>query len=197
MPRMIGFNRVKFAAKVIKSLIFEKKTMRLSYLPFLLIIMPVLEISVFIMIGGQIGVLNTILIILFTAILGSFLLRQQGLGLLAKIQQKMAEGQVPGRDLTHGVMILVAGILLLTPGFVTDAIGFSLFVPQIRDAIAGFLKSRINVQTMGGMGAGGMGAGGGYKRPQEEGVVDLDEADYYDASQNQPEDDLSKKPRLP
>lgn len=166
--------------------------MRLSYLPFLLIIMPVLEISVFIMIGGQIGVLNTILIILFTAILGSFLLRRQGLGLLAKIQHKMAEGQVPGRDLTHGVMILVAGILLLTPGFVTDTIGFSLFVPQIRDIIAGFLKSRINVQTMGSMG-GGMGAQNRYR---EDGVVDLDEDDYYDASENKPEDDLSKKPRL-
>lgn len=174
--------------------------MRLSYLPFLLIIMPVLEISVFIMIGGQIGVLNTVLIILFTAILGSFLLRRQGLGLLAKIQHKMAEGQVPGHDLTHGVMILVAGILLLTPGFVTDAIGFSLFVPQIREIIAAFLKSRINIQTMGGMAGGGMagsGMGGSHRhqnhRPQEDGVVDLDQDEYYEA----PDNDLSKKPRLP
>lgn len=172
--------------------------MRLSYLPFLLIIMPVLEISVFIMIGGQIGVLNTVLIILFTAILGSFLLRRQGLGLLAKIQLKMAEGQVPGRDLSHGVMILVAGILLLTPGFVTDAIGFSLFVPQIRDMIAAFLKSRIQVQTMGGMAGSNMGGSHPNQRhrPEEDGVVDLNQDEYYEASDRQSDDDLSKNPRL-
>ena len=93
-------------------------------------------------------------------------------------------------------MILVAGILLLTPGFVTDAIGFSLFVPQIRDAIAHFVKSRINVQTISGM-KNSMGAGMGGKTQsqpnQDDGVVDLDREEYYDASTKQPEDNL---PRL-
>lgn len=155
--------------------------MRLSYLPFLLIIMPVLEISVFIVVGQQIGVLYTICIILVTALIGSFLLRQQGLGLLAKIQSQMSQGSIPSRDLSHGVMILVAGILLLTPGFVTDSIGFSLFIPQVRDAIAGFLKSRINVQTMGANMGGGFEQPHRRSRPHEEGVVDLDEDDYHEA----------------
>lgn len=123
--------------------------MPFALVPFLLLIIPIVEIGTFIAIGGQIGIALTLLMILVTAIIGSILLRVQGLSLIQEIQSKVATGQVPGRALGDGAMILVAGILLLTPGFVTDTIGFLLFVPFIRTAIWGFLASRIQVAGAG------------------------------------------------
>lgn len=119
--------------------------MPFSLVPFLLLVIPIIEIGAFIAIGGQIGIAPTLLMILVTAIIGSILLRVQGLSLVREIQQSVAEGQVPGRALGNGAMIVVAGILLLTPGFVTDSIGFLLFVPPVRSAIWSFLSSRITV----------------------------------------------------
>ncbi len=119
-------------------------------IPFLLLIIPVVEISVFIAIGDRIGVFYTVMMILITAVMGSILLRIEGFRVLGKIQRAMAAGQIPTRELTSGVMILIAGVLLLTPGFVTDAIGFLLFLPPVRAAIRAFLVSRIKIKTVGG-----------------------------------------------
>lgn len=119
--------------------------MPFAIIPFLLLVIPIVEIAAFIAIGGQIGIAATLLMILVTAIIGSILLRIQGLSLIREIQSEVDSGRVPGRALGNGAMILVAGILLLTPGFVTDSIGFLLFVPWIRSSIWGFLASRINV----------------------------------------------------
>ncbi|MCJ8311266.1 MAG: membrane protein FxsA [Rhizobiaceae bacterium] len=124
--------------------------MPFALVPFLLLVIPIVEIATFIAIGGQIGIGLTLLMILVTAIIGSILLRVQGLGLIREIQTKFADGQVPGRALGNGAMIVVAGILLLTPGFVTDAIGFLLFVPPIRSAIFAFISSRVKVVGPGG-----------------------------------------------
>ena len=110
---------------------------------------PILEISAFILIGGQIGVLPTLLMIFVTAVIGTFLLRSQGFHLLGRIQQKMSEGEMPGKDLVHGIMILVAGILLLTPGFVTDGIGFLLFFPPFRELLWKIGASRLVIHTAG------------------------------------------------
>lgn len=123
--------------------------MPFALVPFLLLIVPIIEIGAFIVIGGQIGIALTLLMILVTAIIGTFLLRIQGLGLLNEIQQQTEAGQIPGRALGHGVLILVAGILLLTPGFVTDGLGFLLFVPQVRDLIWKLVASRISVSVAG------------------------------------------------
>ncbi len=119
--------------------------MPFALVPFLLLVVPIVEIATFIAIGGQIGIAMTLLMILVTAIIGTILLRIQGLGLVREIQSKVAEGQVPGRALGDGAMIMVAGILLLTPGFVTDGLGFLLFVPGVRSIIWNFLASRIKV----------------------------------------------------
>lgn len=97
------------------------------------------------MVGSQIGVFSTLAMILLTAILGTVLLRQQGLGILKRLQAENRAGKNPGRDLVHGAMIMVAGVLLLTPGFVTDSVGFLLFVPRLRDALWHFLKSHIQI----------------------------------------------------
>ncbi|MEM9999946.1 MAG: FxsA family protein [Pseudomonadota bacterium] len=144
--------------------------MPFSLIPFFLLAIPLLEIGAFIVIGGQIGVGLTLLMILVTAIVGSFLLRWQGFGLLAKIQHEMNSDRVPARELVHGVMILVAGVLLLTPGFITDSLGFLLFVPAVRDFGWTFLKSRIHVVGM---------PGGQRSSPyQNEDVIDLDDDEF-------------------
>ena len=120
------------------------------FLPFLLLAVPILEIGVFIIVGGQIGVLNTLLGILLTAVLGTILLRHQGFALVGQAQQQMNQGKIPGKEMAHGVMLLAAGLLLLTPGFVTDTIGFLLLIPGIRDGIFHFFKSRVTIAGMQG-----------------------------------------------
>ena len=131
------------------------KTM-LRFLPFLMLIVPIAEIAVFIVVGQWIGVVPTIALVILTAITGATLLRHQGLGLAMKIRSEMEAGRVPGRDLAHGAMMLVAGVLLLTPGFVTDTLGFLLFIPQVRTKVFGFLAKRIKfVSPQGTQGYGG------------------------------------------
>ncbi len=133
--------------------------MPLTFLPFILLLVPVLEITVFIVIGGKIGALWTIGMVLFTAVLGSILLRIEGFRTITQVREKMNAGQIPGEELAKGALILVAGILLLTPGFISDTIGFSLFLPFVRKFIWNFLSSRFKIQgaaAMHGMG-GGMG----------------------------------------
>ena len=157
--------------------------MPFSIIPFMLLFIPICEIGVFILVGGQIGVGYTLALILVTAIIGSILLRFQGLSLLSKIQNETRAGRMPGKELVSGVMILIAGILLLTPGFVTDTIGFLLFVPFVRTAIWAFIGSKISVSMAGSM--QGNAAGFGFNPPprNNEGVVDLD-ADEYSEEPN-------------
>ncbi|MDN2568608.1 FxsA family protein, partial [Aquibium sp. A9E412] len=119
--------------------------MPFSLVPFLLLVIPLLEIAVFVMVGGAIGVLPTLALVVVTAIAGSILLRVQGFGVVDRIRRTMDAGRMPGRELVHGVMILVAGVLLLTPGFVTDTLGFLLFVPALRDMAWALLRDRIVV----------------------------------------------------
>lgn len=146
--------------------------MRLSLIPFLFLAVPLTEIAVFVLVGSKIGVLPTIGLVILTAAAGSILLRWQGFSALARIQNEVAAHRVPGKELVQGVMILLAGFLLLTPGFVTDTLGLLLFIPAVRDRVWRFLSSRVNVQTFG---AGY--AQRGDARP-EPGVVDLDADEY-------------------
>lgn len=146
-------------------------------IPLLLLIVPILEIAVFIVVGGEIGVLATLALVFATAVLGTILLRLQGFQLIARIRSEMEADRIPGRELAHGAMLLAAGILLLTPGFVTDTLGFLLFVPPLRDAIWKFIAARLKdavvVRT-----SGGRPRRPGPRRPGAPDVVDLDPADY-------------------
>lgn len=175
--------------------------MPFALVPFLLLVIPIVEIAAFIAIGGQIGIGWTLLMILVTAIIGSFLLRIQGLSLINQVKTEMDAGRVPGKALGEGAMLLVAGILLLTPGFVTDAIGFLLFVPPVRSLIWAFAASRITVVGPGGMqfGAGQDPFSGknGPRPPEGDGpIIDLD-ADEYESGPKNPDspwnDDGSKR----
>lgn len=106
--------------------------MPVRIMPILFLIVPILEIAVFILVGQQIGLGWTLLLILLTAIAGTFLLRQQGFGVLNRIRDDVNAGRMPAAAMADGVLILVAGILLVTPGFVTDALGLLLFLPPFR-----------------------------------------------------------------
>ena len=95
-------------------------------------LVPIAEMWILIEVGGWIGALPTIALVVLTATLGLSLLKRQGLSTLMSARRKMDEGSIPASELVSGVMIAVGGALLLTPGFVTDAIGFALLIPQTR-----------------------------------------------------------------
>lgn len=155
------------------------------YIIAAIILLPLIEISVFIWIGGLIGVLPTILLTVITALAGTLMLRQQGLSLLMRMQKELDAGRSPGNEVMQGAMIVLASIFLLIPGFVTDAIGLLLFIPPVREALARFIISRSNVVIVNG--------GAGQRRP-EEGVVDLDSEDWSEAKKPGPDD--SGQPKL-
>lgn len=102
-------------------------------MPLLLfMLIPFFEMWILIEVGGWIGALPTIGLVVLTAAIGLSLLKQQGLSTLMRARRKMDEGAIPASELVSGVMIAVGGALLLTPGFVTDALGFALLIPQTR-----------------------------------------------------------------
>ncbi len=115
------------------------------FLLFLLV--PLIEIGVFIEVGGWIGLLPTLGLILLTAVLGTWQLRAQGLSTLARARQQMEQGQLPAQELYDGFCLIIAGALLLTPGFVTDAVGFALFVPAFRRLLRQVIARRIRLRT--------------------------------------------------
>ena len=103
---------------------------------FLFIFLPMIELYLLIMLGSRVGAMPTIGLIVLTGVLGATLARQQGLSILSKIQREMASGKPPTNELVEGALIVVGGIVLLTPGIVTDIFGFSLLIPPIRKAIS-------------------------------------------------------------
>ena len=108
----------------------------MRFLLLLFIAMPIIEMWVLISVGAEIGALATIGLVLATALIGAGLLRHQGLQTLWSVQRKLAEGQMPAREIFSGIILAVSGALLLTPGFVTDALGFAALVPGLRDQLA-------------------------------------------------------------
>jgi UPF0716 protein FxsA len=98
-------------------------------------VVPVIELALLIKIGSIIGTLNTIAIVILTAIIGAYMVKLEGLGVMYRIQKNMQEGIFPGEELINGMMILIAGALLLTPGFFTDIIGFLMVFPFSRNHI--------------------------------------------------------------
>ena len=93
---------------------------------------PLIEVLLLLEIGNRIGTLNTILLIILTGILGAHLMRLQGFAVFRKIQEDLGRGIPPTNEIVQGALVLAGGILLLTPGFFTDAIGFLLLIPQSR-----------------------------------------------------------------
>jgi UPF0716 protein FxsA len=115
------------------------------FLVFLLI--PVIEIALFIQVGGVIGVWATIAIIFLTAAIGATVARAQGLSTLGELQSRLDAGADPREPMAHGALLLIAGLLLLTPGFMTDAIGFALLVPAVRAAAIRRIANHMTVHA--------------------------------------------------
>lgn len=116
------------------------------------IFVPIIEIGLFIQVGGFLGLWPTIALVLITAFVGASLVRSQGIQTLMSVQGRLEQGEIPAQQIFEGVMLAVAGVLLLTPGFMTDALGMLVLLPAPRAAIAKYLMSKMVVKTMHGGG---------------------------------------------
>ena len=113
------------------------------WLFFIFVLVPIIEIALFIEVGGAIGLWPTLAIVVLTALVGSALMRSQGLATLATLQNNLRTGDDPINPIAHGALILVAGVLLLTPGFFTDSVGLALLVPPVRVWVIRWVAERI------------------------------------------------------
>jgi len=113
------------------------------------LIIPFAEIYLLLLVGGIIGVLPTIFLVVFTAVLGTYLLKQQGLATFKRFQESLAQGAIPAYEMVEGPIILVGGALLLTPGFFTDVLGFACLIPNVRRKIAQYVIENYLVQPDG------------------------------------------------
>ena len=145
----------------------------LFYLLLLFTIVPAVELYILLEVGSQIGAANTIMLIIFTGILGATLARLQGFIVLNKIQQNLNKGLMPSAELIDGLMILVGGIVLLTPGFVTDALGFVLLIPWTRSLIKYIVKNKFEHVIKKGEAVHFRDSGGQQKSPDGYDDIDL------------------------
>ena len=119
-------------------------------LPLLLavfIIVPIVELAVIIQVGQSIGVLNTIALLLIVSVVGSWLVKREGLGVWRRFRRQMESGHVPGKEVADGMMIMLAGALLISPGFVTDCLGILLLLPPVRAAIRGSILKKLTLRV--------------------------------------------------
>jgi UPF0716 protein FxsA len=120
--------------------------MPLSYLIALFIGLPIVELAVLFKLHSIVGFFPTVLLVLLTGVGGATLVRRQGLSILMKIQQELSRGNVPAPQMIDGVMILISGALLVTPGLITDVAGFLLLVPYVREKIRYWLKKQFEAK---------------------------------------------------
>lgn len=122
--------------------------MKIFQILFLIVlIIPFAEIYLLIEVGSIIGAFPTIFLVVFTAVLGAWLLRQQGFATFQRFQESLAQGVIPAYEMIEGPIILVGGALLLTPGFITDIIGFACLIPSLRKKIAQYVIENHLVQA--------------------------------------------------
>ena len=114
----------------------------MAFLVALFIAVPLIEIAVMIQVGSWLGVLNTLALLILISVLGAWLVKRQGVGLLRRVQGELAAGRVPATALVDGALLLVAGTMLLLPGFVTDFFGLLLLLPPVRAGIRSWLRRR-------------------------------------------------------
>jgi len=112
----------------------------------LFIVIPIIEITVLLQVGEWLGLWPTMAIVIASAWLGAKYVRQQGIATMQSVQTKMVQGEMPSAEIVTGLMLLVAGVLLVTPGFVTDIFGLSLLIPNVRQAIAAMVQKHMLVR---------------------------------------------------
>ena len=111
-------------------------------------IIPIIEIYLLIEIGSMFGVLTAVTLVILTGFLGALLARMQGLQTLYRIQESLREGRMPSGELLDALLIVIAGLVLLTPGFLTDSVGFLLLIPATRNSIKYWLRRQIELRYM-------------------------------------------------
>ena len=111
-------------------------------------IIPIIEIYLLIEIGSMFGALTAVTLVILTGFLGAFLARMQGLQTLYRIQESLREGRMPSGELLDALLIVIAGLVLLTPGFLTDSAGFLLLIPTTRNFIKYWLRRQIELRYM-------------------------------------------------
>ena len=121
----------------------------MAVLVLLFIVVPIAELAVIIQVGQSLGVLSTILLLIAVSIVGAWMVKFQGLLVLMKARERLARGEMPSDELISGLAILIAGALMLTPGFITDAVGIALLIPPIRAILVAFVRRRFRgrIQT--------------------------------------------------
>ena len=112
-------------------------------LALLFLLIPIAELAVIIKVGSAFGIGNTIVVMLVMSVAGAWLVKREGLGVLRRVQQQVARGTVPTRELSDGFMILLAGALMLTPGFLTDIVALLLLLPPVRAVVRAALARRV------------------------------------------------------
>ena len=111
----------------------------------LFLIVPITEIYLLIQVGGILGVWPTVFLVVFTAVLGAWLLRIQGFSTLKRVQASLSRGEIPAIEMLGGILLLLSGALLLTPGFFTDTIGFLMLIPVLRRVVVMWFLSKGNI----------------------------------------------------
>ncbi|MEN7973217.1 MAG: FxsA family protein [Verrucomicrobiota bacterium] len=124
--------------------------MPLSYLIALFIGLPIVELALLLKVHEIFHFWPTFLLVILTGALGLALVKRQGIAIIQKIQQELSIGNIPAPQMIDGVMILVAGALLVTPGIITDLTGFLLLVPLVREQIRGWLKTKFEEKVRNG-----------------------------------------------
>lgn len=152
--------------------------------PLIFVIIPLIELYVIIAVGEKIGAFWTVMLVLLTAVVGVNLLRIQGLKTLMRAQVSMAQGQVPAMEMMEGMVLAAAGIMLITPGFISDSLGFLCLIPTSRRAIIRYMLARSRVRTSFDAGSGG------FQSPPPAGDTDANPA-----GSNQVDPDQIKKGR--
>jgi UPF0716 protein FxsA len=138
---------------------------RTGLVPLILLAYPILEIVVFIIVGGAIGVLKTVLLILAAVVLGAVLIRSSGLSLLSRLRADMSGGRAPEKALVSSAMTAIAGVLLIVPGFISDVVGLLLLLPPLQHMAAARMAAGVMIV--------------GEARPRRPAdVVDLDPEDF-------------------
>lgn len=158
----------------------------------LFIVIPIAELYVIVQVAGGIGVLETIGLLIVVSVVGAWLVKREGMSVLRKVQQELGQGNVPTKQLVDGALILFAGALMLTPGFVTDSAGVLLLLPPTRIVVRNVLISRFNTRVRASVSFPTAGFGGAvfdvdgretYGTPD---IVDLERDDDPDISPSPP-----------
>jgi len=170
------------------------------FLFLLFAILPIVEIALLVNVGGIIGGWNTIGLVILTAFIGAYFVKREGIATLQTAQAKMQRNELPGKEMVEGLMLVIAGILLVTPGFITDVLGFMFALPGSRHVIASQLSKHMKLRVVTQAGGFSQQPGGGQYNPfeapfnqQQSGQSgfsdngDVIEGEFSDKTQNDPD----------